>query len=286
MAGLRRALVLACLVLATVRSATPDETVLKVIPLRNRPASDLLPALAPLVGPDGTVTGLDTRLVVRATPQALARIEALVRTLDTPLRSLVISVSQGVAATASGQAAGAGGSVSTGGTTVVVPPPRTSGTTTVETRTNRTVVTGSLGAGSSSSTDDVTQQIRTLEGHAALIRVGRSEPFTSVGVVGTPSGPVVSGGTTYAEAGTGFHVVPRVAGEVVTLELWAENTKSEGPILSGQDLRTTISGPLGQWIEVGSALRQAEVRAREVLGLAVGSLSEQRSVRVRVDEVR
>jgi type II secretory pathway component GspD/PulD (secretin) len=273
-------------VLVAAAAARADDTVLKVIPLRNRPASDLLPALAPLVGPDGSVTALDTRLVVKATPQALARIEALVQTLDTPFRSLIISVSQGVATNASGQAAGAGGAVSTGGTTVVVSPPRTTGTTTVETRTNRTVVTGSLGAGTTSSTDDVTQQIRTLEGHAAVIRVGRSEPFTSVGVVGTPSGPVVSGGTAYAESGTGFHVLPRVAGNVVTLELWAENTKGDGPIVSGQDLRTTVSGPLGQWIEVGSALRQAEVRAREVLGVAVGSVSEQRSVRVRVDEAR
>jgi type II secretory pathway component GspD/PulD (secretin) len=291
--GMRRrrlalALAWAALVLFSGAGGRADDTVLKVIPLKNRPASDLLPALAPLVGPDGSVTALDTRLVVKATPQALARIEALLPSLDTPFRSLIISVSQGIATSASGQTAGAGGAVSTGGggTTVVVSPPRTGGTTTVETRTNRTVVTGSLGAGSASSTDDVTQQIRTLEGHAALIRVGRSEPFTSVGVVGTPSGPVVSGGTTYAESGTGFHVLPRVAGDVVTLELWAENTKGEGPIVVGQDLRTTVSGPLGQWIEVGSALRQAEVRAREVLGASFRSVSEQRSVRVRVDEAR
>jgi type II secretory pathway component GspD/PulD (secretin) len=280
------ALVSAALLLFSAAGVRGEETVLKVIPLKNRPASDLLPALAPLVGPDGSVTALDTRLVVKATPQALARIETLLQSLDTPFRSLVISVSQGVATTASGQASGGGGAVSTGGTTVVVSPPRTGGTTTVETRTSRTVVTGSLGAGSTSSTDDVTQQVRTLEGHAALIRVGRSEPFTSVGVVGTPSGPVVSGGTAYAESGTGFHVLPRLAGDAVTLELWAENTKGEGPIVVGQDLRTTVSGPLGQWIDVSSALRQAEVRAREVLGASFRSVSEQRSVRVRVDEAR
>jgi hypothetical protein len=188
-----------------------EETVLKVIPLKNGPAADLLAALAPLVGPDGSVTALDTRLVVKATPQALARIDTLVQSLDTPFRSLVISVRQGVATTASGRDAGAGGAVSTGGTTVVVSPPRTGGTTTVETRTSRTVVTGSLGAGSATSTDDMTQQIRTLEGHAALIRVGRAEPSTSVGVVGTPSGPVVSGARrtrSRAPASTSFPAWP------------------------------------------------------------------------------
>jgi type II secretory pathway component GspD/PulD (secretin) len=278
-------LLLAVLVLAPA-PARADDTVLKVIPLKNRPAADLVPVLAPIAGPEGSVTALDTRLVVRATPQALARIEALLATLDTPLRSLVISVSQGVATTSAGQSADVGGGVSTGSTTVVVPPPPTGGTTTVETRTNRTVVRGSLGASRSTSSDDVTQQIRTLEGHPALIRVGRSEPFTSVGVVGTPSGPVVSGGTAYAESGTGFHVVPRLSGSGVTLELWAENTRGEGPIVVGQDLRTTVSGPLGQWIDVSGAMRQAEVRAREVLGASFRTVSEERSVRVRVDEAR
>jgi type II secretory pathway component GspD/PulD (secretin) len=277
---------LAVLVLAAGALARADDTVLKVIPLKNRPAADLVPVLAPIAGPEGSVTSLDTRLVVRATPQALARIEALVVILDTPLRSLVISVSQGVAATSGGQSAGVGGGVSTGGTTVVVSPPQTGGTTTVETRTNRTVVRGTLGASSAASSDDVTQQIRTLEGHPALIRVGRSEPFTSVGVVGTPSGPVVSEGTVYAESGTGFHVVPRLTGSGVTLELWAENTRGEGPIVVGQDLRTTLSGPLGQWIEVGGAMRQAELRAREVLGASFRTVSEERRVRVRVDEAR
>ena len=247
---------LAFLVFVAGPLARADETVLKVIPLKNRPAADLVPVLAPIAGPEGSVTSLDTRLVIRATPRALARIEALVVTLDTPLRSLVISVSQGVAATSAGQSAGVGGIVST----------------------NRTVVTGAFGASNATSSDDVTQQIRTIEGHPALIRVGRSEPFTSVGVV--------SGGTVYAESGTGFHVVPRLTGSGVTLELWAENTRGEGPIVVGQDLRTTVSGPFGQWIDVGGAMRQAELRAREVLGTSFRTVSEERSVRVRVDEAR
>jgi type II secretory pathway component GspD/PulD (secretin) len=276
---------LAVLVLAP-GGAHADETVLRIIRLKNRPAADLVPVLAPIAGPEGSVTALDTRLVLRVTPQVLARIEALLPTLDTPLRSLVISVSQGVATTSAGQSAGVGGGASTGSTTVVVPPPPTGGTTTVETRTNRTVVRGSLGASRSTSSDDVTQQIRTLDGHPALIRVGRSEPFTAVGVVGTPSGPVVSGGTAYAESGTGFHVVPRLTGSGVTLELWAENTRGEGPIVAGQDLRTTVSAPLGEWIEVGGAMRQAELRARDVLGASFRTVSEERSVRVRVDEAR
>ncbi len=277
------AIALLLLSTAVVRA---DSTVLKVIPLKHRPAADLVPVLAPLAGPEGSVTSLDTRLVVKATPQALAEIEKALVALDTPLRSLLILVSQGVASTSQAQAGGVGGTVSGGGTTVTVSPPAAGGTTTVETRSGRTVVRGALGAESSSSTDDVTQQIRTLEGHPALIRVGRSQPFNTVGVVPAPGGSAVVAGTAFAESGTGFHVRPRLAGDLVTLELWAENTRGEGPVVVGQDLRTTVTGRLGQWIEVGSALRQAETRAREILGASYRAVSEERSVRLRVDEAR
>ncbi len=267
-------------------AARGDETVVKVIPLKHRAAADLLAVLTPLVGSEGSVSALDTRLVIRATPQALARIESALLTLDAPLRSLVIMVSQGLASSSALRSAGVGGAVSAGGTTVTVAPPGPGGPTTVETRSDRTVVRGALGAENASSTDDVTQQIRTLEGYPALIHVGRSEPFPTVGVAPVPGGSVMGTGTAFAESGTGFHVLPRVAGDVVTLELWAENTRGEGPVVVGQDLRTTVSGRLGQWIEVGSALQQAETRARQVLGGSSGAISETRSVRVRVDEVR
>jgi hypothetical protein len=73
----------------------------------------------------------------------------------------------------------------------------------------------------------------------------------------------------------------------VTLELWAESTKgTAGGGVEGQRLSTTVGGRLGEWIEVGSALREAERRARSLTGSARGSAFEERSVRVRVDEVR
>jgi hypothetical protein len=269
------------------RSAWADDTQVKVIALKHRPAADLLEVVRPLAGPGGSVEALDTRLVVRAGPQAMAQIEAAVRSLDTPPRSLVVTVSQGLSRESEQQAGGVSGAASAGGTTVVVSPPGPGGTTSVETRTSRTQVRGAFGTGSGSETGDAVQQIRTLEGYAALIRVGRSEPVTAVGVVPTPSGPVVSSGTAFAESGTGFYVLPRVTGDSVLLELWAENTEgAPGGLVEGQRLRTTVTGRLGQWIEVGSALREAHHRAQSVGGRARSSTFEERGVRVRVDEVR
>ena len=283
----RRRLTVGIVLVLAVVVARADDTVLKIIPLKHRPAADLAPVIRPLVGEGGSVQALDTRLLVRATPQVLARVEEIVRSLDTPLRSLVITVSQGLAREAESQAAGVGGAASAGGTTVVVTPSGPGGTATVETRTNRTVVRGAFGAQSTSESGDALQQIRTLEGYPALIRVGRSEPVSTIGVVPTPTGPAVAAGTTFAESGAGFYVLPRLAGDAVTLELWAENTQGAGVgVVEGQRLRTTVSGRLGEWIEVGSALREAESRARGLAGAERTTTMEERSVRVRVDEAR
>lgn len=263
-----------------------DDTVVKVITLKHRLAADLVAVLTPVAGPEGSVSAHDDRLVVRATPQNLARIESALLGLDTPLRSLVISVGQGLTRSSTRESAGVGGAAAGGGATVVVSPPGPGGTTTVETRTSRTVVQGAFGGQSGASSEEVLQQVRTVEGYAALIHVGRSEPVPVAGVVPTPGGPAPSASTVFAESGTGFLVLPRLGGNFVTLDLWAENTRGKGPVVEGQDLRATVSGRLGEWIEVGGALRQAEARAREVLGASSATISEERSVRVRVDEIR
>jgi hypothetical protein len=105
--------------------------------------------------------------------------------------------------------------------------------------------------------------------------------------VSTPTGPALATGTAFAESGVGFYVRPRLAGDTVTLELWAENTTgSAAGEVEGQTLRTTVAGRLGDWIEVGAALREAETKAHTLLGGARETSYESRSVSLRVEEVR
>jgi len=248
-----------------------DGTLLKVIPLKHRQAADLVAALQALAGPGGTVAALDSRLVVRATPQGHARIEEALRALDTPLRSLIITVSQARSRAARQET----NAVSASGGTVT-------------THTSRTVVTGAFGASSGEESDADVQRVTVLESYPALIRVGRSEPVATIGLLPTSRGPlVIVPGTTYAETGTGFYVLARLDAHRVTLELWAESTESKGGgVVAGQSLRTTVGGSLGEWMEVGTAVREAEVRARALLGGAQQGSTEERNVRVRVDEAR
>jgi type II secretory pathway component GspD/PulD (secretin) len=275
------------LAMLLTRRIVADDTVVKVIPLQSRAAADLVAVLAPMAGPDGSVTALDTRLVVKATPAALARIEEALRALDTPARSLLITVSMGRSAVASGRGAAVGGQVGGGGTTVTVSPSAQGGGTTVTTRTNRTVVTGAFGSQSASEAGDDTQQIRVLDGYPAFISRGRSVPINTVGVVPTPSGPALASGTTFAESGSGFYVRPRLAGDLVTLELWIENTRGDDRgTVAGSRAQTTVSSRLGDWVEVGEALREAQSRAKALLGGYQADASVESNIRVRVEEVR
>jgi type II secretory pathway component GspD/PulD (secretin) len=265
-----------CVALVSLATVTlASDTVVEVFPLRNRPAQDLLPAVRAVVGNEGVVEALDTRLVVRATPAALARIRAALPALDVAPRTLSVTVSQRRDAETSARAGSArietGRAPSAGGTG--------------ETRT-RTVVTGAFSASSSSAEGEDVQQMRVLEGHPAFIRVGRAVPVAVTGVVETPGGPVPATGTAFAESGTGFYVLARGAGDGVVLELWTEATTGDDRgRVEGQKAHATVDAPLGEWIEVGSVLHESVLR-RGVPWRAQDVELEERRVRVRVDWVR
>lgn len=263
---------LACLACGGPRWARADETtLLKVVQLKHRQAADLVPALQAVVGSGGSVVALDSRLVVRATPQGQARVEEALRALDLPLRSLVITVSQSRTQVATQD--GSGVTVSHGASADA-------------SHTSRTVVSGAFGGASSDESTADIQRVTALEGYPALIHIGRSEPVATLGLLPTPHGRgIIVPGTTYADAGTGFYVLARLDAHRVTLELWVDSAPSPtGAAVASGSLRTTVGGSLGEWMEVGNAVREAQIRARALLGGGQQESLEERAVRVRVDE--
>ena len=63
-----------------------------VIELKSRPLDEVLPVIRPLVGADGTVTGMGNNLIIKASPAQVQEIRQLLVTLDRPPRRLLISV--------------------------------------------------------------------------------------------------------------------------------------------------------------------------------------------------
>jgi type II secretory pathway component HofQ len=243
--------------------AAQDASV-EVLTVRNRPAEDLVPALQPLAGADGSVMSMDNRLIVRATPEALRQIKAVLQELDVAPRSLWITVRQVTTASATARSAGVTGSVPIGDGGVRVT--RDGGT--VTTTRSRTVVSGSFGASSSTETGGDVSRILALEGRPAFIEAGRA--------VVAP--PIV------AEAATGFWVLPRIAGELAVLELaTTRDAFGPGATIDQRHTRTTLSARLGDWVHVGGIGGDSASRTTGIGSIAGASSTTDWSVDLKVE---
>ena len=222
---------------------------LDVITLRHRTADQVLPALRPLVDPGGALSGQANQLIVRTSPRNLAEIRAALETIDTPARRLVISVRFERAETEERRSLEASGSISS---------------------TGRARVSVGAGASDAALGESVDQHVQVLEGGRAFIASLDSDWPTT------------------RERMTGFEVVPRLEGGNVILELDAQR-ESPGAMpgsVQGERAASTVSGPLGAWLEVGAALERAH-GAEGGIGYSGASRREEAGrIWVRVDEVR
>ena len=280
------AVLVSCFVLTAPAAA--QETRIEVIPVHNRPAESLAPVLQRMLGGEAIVTAASGRLIVNASPAVLARVRGLLRELDTAARSLWVSVRQEGEASASYGAGGVSGQVTSGGVRVTVPETtETRRGTSVERRTTHTEVRGAFAAGSQQSSDATLQQVRATEGLPAFIRVGSAVPVTQTQVTPGPGGSIVSGGTSYVAAETGFYVTPLLGGEFVTLELSATKERiSPAGVIESQAVETTVSGRLGEWISLGQILRSENARRSGLFAAAGLQSNESANIFVRVDEIR
>jgi type II secretory pathway component HofQ len=99
----------------------------------------------------------------------------------------------------------------------------------------------------------VDQRITTLEGGRATIMTGRVEEMTS-----------------------GFEVVPRVAGNTVTMQIYSSHAGSP-------TVFSTTSGPLGEWFELGAIAVNAGRDQRSIGSAGRASGMETRRILVKVE---
>ena len=132
----------------------------------------------------------------------------------------------------------------------------------------------------------ISQQVQVIEGGIAAINVGQSVPLPGRVVTRTVNGVMVQETTGYRDIGTGFQVSPRINGERVTLEINPQREQAgPGGTVNMQRAYSTVSGRLGEWIELGGSNIS---ESRTGSGLASGGSvqrSEQRNIWVKVDEL-
>jgi hypothetical protein len=232
---------------------------LEVIELRSRLPEELIPTLLPLAGPDGTVVGAHHSLFVRASPQRLADVRRAVAELDRPARGLLIQVRQGASLGASRTGVAVRIDESAGGrdseARLRLGPRGPGGSRVV------------ASAGQGDQRLDLTQEVRTLDGHAAFIAVGTDRPLPLLGL--EPDGRLVRRGAVYQSAQSGFYVVPRILGERVILgiETQAASAAGAGALHRGA-VNSRVEGRLGDWIPIGTSTESAQTRG---YGLSYGT---------------
>jgi hypothetical protein len=268
----RRRLLMTCAALPCALLALRDAAAqsIEVLTLRHRTADDLLPLLQPFVEPGGALTGRGNQLIVRVSPANLRQLRELLATLDRAPRQLLITVRQDRASDETQQGLRADGSV------VIDSRRGASGGVTIESRNSRTTTSRNVG-----------QSIRVLEGGRATIDIGTAIPFTFRQYVAGPQGLTALDTTTFIEAVSGFAVRPLLAGDVVTLELAPVDVtiSARGGALERAQLMTRVQGRLGEWIAVGDADLREQAQRSGSAGSEARLASTTRGVWVKVEAV-
>jgi type II secretory pathway component HofQ len=284
------ALPFAVLLFAGYAAAAAAQMQVEVITLRNRPLDQVIPIIQPLVGAGGAVTGMNNQLIVKSTPANLAEIKRVLQSLDTPMRRLLITVRQDVAAVQSRDRSGVEGGFANdnvvirntspgGGPGVSVGVGDDSGNTIrwrgVSTRSNMT--------------DDNDFRVQTVEGEPAFIQTGQSVPIANQNAYVTPGGVVVQDTVQYHDVTSGFYVIPRLSGDHVTLQI-APNLNRVRPgqaaTFDVQQIETTVYGRLGEWISVGGLSQDTGRDGQSILSATRRRSQETRTVLIKVDEIR
>ena len=249
----------ACAVLAQPAAADYGLT---IIPLRHRPAEQIVPSLRLMVEQGGAISSMDDKILLRVSPGNLAELRAAIAALDTPMRRLVVSVRQGEVREASGGGLGVDGRLAPGN--------------------SRVIIRG--GAGSSEQRDDVSQQVQVVEGGRALIQVGQSLPLMFREWRAAPGGWVQVDSVRYMDVGTGFLAAPQVVGNQVTIEISPSMDRiGEGGAVESSRLATTVSGALGSWIPLGGSAVTGQTTRYGTGGYAQGARRVDGQVWLRVD---
>jgi type II secretory pathway component GspD/PulD (secretin) len=271
--GLLRSIVVAAL-MAT--AAFAQNSTLEVITLKYRTAEQVIPVLQPLLDKSGSLSGMQSQLFVRTTAANLADLKRVLATLDAAPRRLMITVRQDAMLDRDRTVGEVSGRISTGGDDALRA--RIDSTRTLDSDRN-------------------TQNLQVLEGSSAFIRTGQSVPVRQPLVTRTIiNGRVVenvSNTVEYRDVTTGFYVLPRLAGDRVTLDINPQRDTLARPeqnlprgSVNVQQASTTVSGRLGEWIEVGGVVQGVANQQTVILGGTREVSRDNRRILLKVEEIR
>lgn len=265
---------------------------LDIIPLKHRTTDQVLPALQPLVGEDAALSGANNRIFIRADAATRLAVKQAIEAIDTPLRSLMISVRHDNDDSIRREGAAVSGNVRGGGVSVGAADGGEGvgeGGAVIEGRSGDSRVATRVWSTRGNSADRLSQRVQVVEGGSAFIQVGSSIPVPFTQIIAGPRGGAISQGTEYRDIGSGFYALPRVNGDQVTLDISPQKESlSEtqyGEIRTAR-LVSTVRGRLGEWMELGGSGYSEQIDQRGITRYGTRDAQSQRRLWVKVDVVR
>lgn len=265
--------------------ACADE--MEIISLKHRSADDLLPVITPLLDKDGVASGMNNQLILRTSVKNSAQIKRLLERIDVPPRSLRISVMQNVDSNTVARLTEVSGSIGLNRNTRLNLPenPNTQGAS-IGVAQGKDHLKAKIISTRSLEDDHRTQQIQVLEGKRALVSSGQSLPVDQQQVTQQQWGTQIIHTTRYQDVNSGFFVLPRVNGDIVTVEIHAQNDSlTNNADLRLQQTSSVVSGHLGEWLLVGGTAQQRDAQDGTISTRHLDTRQEQRNVLIKVEEI-
>ncbi|SMF46962.1 hypothetical protein [Pseudogulbenkiania subflava] len=246
--------------------ASANVMALEVIDLGWRDGREVADAIAPHLQPGESASGLGRQLILDASPARLATLRSLARTLDVRPSNLLIEVEQ------NGDSRQSSSTLSLGGAARI-------GNVELDLGRRRGDLALDADATQSRGSRHSRQTLRLLDGGSGFIESGSSRPLPWLLV--TPQGGIVRGAE-YQDAVTGFYVRPRRNGNRVVVELAARQEAFGAGGIEQSRLSTTVTGAVGEWMQIGSVGLDEQGRQVMLLGVSQYLRSVERIVRIRV----
>jgi len=277
--------VLLCLGLAGAIARAADYEI-RVVPLHHRLPDEVIPVLRPLLANGESISGHDTKLIIKAAPATLGEIERALREVDIPRRNLRIHVEIVDAFEHRQQDLGVTGRYQNGSTRVIA----TDGVR----RAPNVVARGGRGnevevhaeRRFTTRPDTAEQTLVVLDGGRGSWSVDESiaevRPFLAL----AGERLAVAAGVEYQNVTTGFEAEPHVIGDQVRLRInprLSFRFDHGDQTVSFRELQTEVVIPLGQWFDLGEILDNANTVNRQILGAGQSTATARTGLRVRVD---
>ncbi|NNE36960.1 MAG: hypothetical protein HKN08_01545, partial [Gammaproteobacteria bacterium] len=131
--------------------------------------------------------------------------------------------------------------------------------------------------------------VQTLDGQPAFIQSGLSVPVQNQQAFINQNGVIVQNTVEYVDATSGFYVLPRVNGDTVNVMVTPNETRVRGsitPTFVVQNAQTTVSGRLGEWIEIAGLNTASGDNNQGMLSGNQSKQTDSRTILIKVEEIR